>query len=69
MRDGGSSSKASGASRRPCADFKEYRGPLHYAYCDGRSRGLLVYRRWQLALVDSAGGLSDVLVATGLVGL
>ena len=43
-------------------------GPLRYAYCDGRSRGLPVYRRWQLALVDSDGRLFDVLVATGLVG-
>jgi len=43
-------------------------GPLRYAYCDGRSCGLPVYRRWQLALVDSDGRLSDVLVANGLVG-
>ena len=49
--------------------FEGVQDPLHYAHCDGRSRGLLVYRRWQLALVDSAGRLSDVLVATGLVGL
>jgi hypothetical protein len=45
------------------------REPLLYAYCDGRSRGAFTYRRWQIALVDSAGRVSDVLVASGMVGL
>src|SRR4051812_2067727 len=39
-------------------------GPLLFAHCEGRSRGLATYRRWQIALVDSAGRLSDVLVTS-----
>jgi hypothetical protein len=42
---------------------------LTYAYCDGSSRGApLVSRRWQLALVDSGGRVSDVHATTHLVG-
>src|SRR5678815_5333574 len=42
---------------------------LLYAYCDAyASAGWPVSRRWQLALVDSAGHLRDVRAKTGLIG-
>jgi hypothetical protein len=42
---------------------------LTYAYCNASaSVGSPVSRRWQLALVDSAGRLLDVRAKTGLIG-
>ena len=40
-----------------------------YAYCAGRSRSQAsVHRHWQVALVDSAGTVTDVRATMGLVG-
>lgn len=50
------------------ADFLDRRG-IDYLYCDReRAVGLMVGRRWQVALVEEKGRVMDVLVGTGLIG-
>jgi hypothetical protein len=42
---------------------------IDFQYCDrNRAVGLLVGRRWQVALVEERGRVIDVLVGTGLIG-
>jgi hypothetical protein len=50
------------------ATFTGSRDSLRFAYCSAeRARGAFETRRFQLALVDSAGRLAEVRVTTGLV--
>jgi hypothetical protein len=42
---------------------------IDFLYCDReRAVGLMVGRRWQVALVEEEGRVMDVLVGTGLIG-
>lgn len=41
---------------------------LTYSYCQARSSGAVVFRQWQVAVVDSGGVVGDIRVTTGLVG-
>jgi hypothetical protein len=53
-------------SRSIGESFGDHKG-LDYIYCD-RSEGLVVQRRWQVALVHRNGKVIEVLASTGLVG-
>lgn len=51
------------------ASFAGQSDSFNYSHCSGSSqRDLFVSRRFQLALVDSAGLLGEVFVTTGLIG-
>lgn len=42
---------------------------LNFLFCDlRRSEGLLIARRWQIAIVHKDSVVTDVLVSTGLIG-
>ena len=49
------------------ADHDGTRKGIDYLYCD-RSEGLIVSRRWQVAIVHSGDRVTDVLANTGLIG-
>ncbi|MBY0459791.1 MAG: hypothetical protein K2V38_20925 [Gemmataceae bacterium] len=54
--------------RQTNAPFGDRDG-LDYVYCDrAESKGWLVSRRWQIALVHRDGKVTEILAATGLVG-
>jgi len=50
------------------AKFRD-RGPFTYALCQGRSAGVVTFREWKIALVESGGRVADILVSSGLTGL
>ncbi len=52
---------------KPFSAGKQYYEHLNYLYCD-KERGMVVSRRWQVAIVRQGNNVSDVLVSTGLIG-
>jgi len=49
------------------SSFSEDRTGIDYLYC-GRSEGLIVQRKWMVAIVHRKGKVVEVLANTGLIG-